>query len=434
MDTSSTFRALARDVQTEMTTSSRGEDGAQRACSRHIIRAALLALALLAGGISTDPQANAQAKEKPENTAATAKSPAAKPKAKSGAPAGPAPETSGDAAKGAQPAQNSPATAKAKPADNSKPDAAGKPAAEAAAKPPAWSETEIADARAQCAVVLQRIHAIVLPHEPIKEGACGAPAPIELVSIGQKPQVVLSPPAIVTCDFAEALAGWVERDLQPLARKHLKSEIIKIETMSSYSCRNAYGRKKTRLSEHALANALDIGGFVTATTKTARLLQDWGKPQREIIAELEAEKRAADAAAAKVAGTGIAANPAPAALPLALPSTTGAAAAELARSTIIEGVPAATTELVSVPATKGANHLGGPALPPAQKGIAALKKAGMTAPARPAPDAAERAFLIGAHKAACKIFGTTLGPEANADHLNHFHLDMAERKFTKICS
>lgn len=394
------------------------------------MRAALLALALLAGGISTD----AKAKEKPENPAATAKSPAAKPKAKSGAPAGPASQTGGDAAKGTQPPQNSPATAGAKPADNSKPDAAGKPAAEAAPKPPAWSETEIADARAQCAVVLQRIHAIVLPHEPIKEGACGAPAPIELVSIGQKPQVVLSPPAIVTCDFAEALAGWVERDLQPLARKHLKSEIIKIETMSSYSCRNAYGRKKTKLSEHALANALDIGGFVTATTKTARLLPDWGKPQRVIIAELEAEKRAADAAAAKVAVTGIAANPAPAALPLALPSTTGAAAAELARSTIIEGVPAgATAELVSVPATKGVNHLGGPALPPAQKGIAALKKAGMTPPSRPAPDAAERAFLVGAHKAACKVFGTTLGPEANADHLNHFHLDMAQRKFTKIC-
>ncbi|HXE00761.1 MAG TPA: extensin family protein [Hyphomicrobium sp.] len=38
-----------------------------------------------------------------------------------------------------------------------------------------------------------------------------------------------------------------------------------------------------------------------------------------------------------------------------------------------------------------------------------------------------------AHAAACRIFGTTLGPEANADHRNHFHVDMAPRKFTKIC-
>jgi hypothetical protein len=31
------------------------------------------------------------------------------------------------------------------------------------------------------------------------------------------------------------------------------------------------------------------------------------------------------------------------------------------------------------------------------------------------------------HDAACKIFGTALGPEANAAHKNHFHLDMKAR-------
>ncbi|HET6389408.1 extensin family protein, partial [Hyphomicrobium sp.] len=287
-------------------------------------------------------------------------------------------------------------------------------------------------ARAHCAVVLQRIQAIVLPHEPIKDGACGAPAPIELISIGENPRVTLSPPAVVTCDLAEALAGWMERDVQPLARKHLKSEIVKIETMSSYSCRNAYGRKKARLSEHGLANALDIGGFVTSSKKTADVLDDWGKPQRVIIAEQEAEKRAADAAAAKLAEAGLAANPMPAVLPLALPSTTGAAAAELARSTIIEGVPdAATAELVSAPASNAQTKLGGPVLKPAKKRAAELKAAAAPPPQPVGP--AERTFLREAHKSACRIFGTTLGPEANEAHLNHFHLDMAERKFTKIC-
>ncbi len=38
------------------------------------------------------------------------------------------------------------------------------------------------------------------------------------------------------------------------------------------------------------------------------------------------------------------------------------------------------------------------------------------------------AFLHDAHDAACRIFGTTLGPEANDAHRNHFHVDMAERK------
>ena len=42
-------------------------------------------------------------------------------------------------------------------------------------------------------------------------------------------------------------------------------------------------------------------------------------------------------------------------------------------------------------------------------------------------------FLHEAHAAACRIFGTTLGPEANEEHRNHFHVDMAERKYKKIC-
>jgi hypothetical protein len=41
----------------------------------------------------------------------------------------------------------------------------------------------------------------------------------------------------------------------------------------------------------------------------------------------------------------------------------------------------------------------------------------------------ERAdFLRDIHDGACKIFGTTLGPEANNAHKNHFHLDMTERR------
>jgi Extensin-like protein C-terminus len=38
------------------------------------------------------------------------------------------------------------------------------------------------------------------------------------------------------------------------------------------------------------------------------------------------------------------------------------------------------------------------------------------------------AFLRAIHEGACRIFGTTLGPEANDAHKNHFHLDMKERR------
>ena len=42
-------------------------------------------------------------------------------------------------------------------------------------------------------------------------------------------------------------------------------------------------------------------------------------------------------------------------------------------------------------------------------------------------------FLRGAHRTACGIFATVLGPEANNAHKNHFHLDMAQRKNGSFC-
>ncbi|NQX79570.1 MAG: extensin family protein [Hyphomicrobiaceae bacterium] len=43
------------------------------------------------------------------------------------------------------------------------------------------------------------------------------------------------------------------------------------------------------------------------------------------------------------------------------------------------------------------------------------------------------AFLRGAHRAACKIFGTVLGPEANDAHRDHFHVDLAPRRYENYC-
>ena len=136
--------------------------------------------------------------------------------------------------------------------------------------------------------------------------------------------------------------------------------------MSSYSCRNAYGRKTTKLSEHGLANALDIGDFITASAQTAAVLEGWGTPQREILAKIAAEKAAAEklaaqqAAADKKAQTNLASNSGTKhdAKPTAPTATTiGAPAAGIARSTIIDGVPAVT---VTLPGSQNPGRCGCP--------------------------------------------------------------------------
>lgn len=365
-------------------------------------------------------------------------------------------------------------TAPSKPKTDSKswpktlPEAEAEKAAKS--KPPAvWTPQEIADGRARCQAILKRIHAVAIPEEPMREGVCGTPAPIQLISVGRNPEVALSPPAIVNCDFAETLQTWIENDVQPLARKHLGMNVIKIEVMSSYSCRNAYGRAGNKLSEHGLANALDVRGFVTASGKTAYVLEDWGTPQREILARIAAEKAKAAKAlaaaqAAEKAGQAAQATSrtAPAAPPpAATASSAGAPAAGIARTTISDGLPKVIVTLPGASRSAeaqedaaaeggfsiGPSHLGGPK-PSGKKEPGATDTAaangGKTAAAEPAaaPSAKAKtsdgerkeAFLHATHASACRTFGTTLGPEANAAHRNHLHIDLAQRKnATKIC-
>ena len=59
------------------------------------------------------------------------------------------------------------------------------------------------------------------PLPPLKEGKCGAPAPIMLKGLGSDPMVKIDPPATVTCPVAAALSAWLDKTVQPAARASL---------------------------------------------------------------------------------------------------------------------------------------------------------------------------------------------------------------------
>ncbi len=311
--------------------------------------------------------------------------------------------------------------------------------------PQTWSAQEIAAAQARCARLLKKVDAVYVPHPPIKERRCGDAAPIRLMSLGQ-PQVSFSPPALVNCQMAAALNTWITRHVQPLARKHLGERIAKVEVMSDYSCRNSTGRHRNRLSEHAFADALDIRGFVTESGKTAHVLDTWGITRRDIEAHINALKAqamkeaalraAADRTAQENLQDGKAQSARPAPAPTALASTLGTAGAGLARRTRADGIEKIKVTLPGAPTRTPAEiaaRLGGPNSPKDhQQQETKLATLGPQLLADPIPGPRSQ-FLRAAHAAACRIFGTTLGPEANEAHRNHFHVDMAERKYKKIC-
>jgi len=295
----------------------------------------------------------------------------------------------------------------------------------------AWSPQEIALAQARCTAALKGLDIVAVPDLPIREGPdCGAAAPMKLLSVGKNPQVALSPPPTVTCDMIVALYRWLERDLQPLASKHLGAPVIRVEAMSSYSCRNAYGRSNSRLSEHGRANALDIAAFVTARGHSALVLADWGPTAREIEEQVAASKAATERAPA-TAAAGVTIGPGLRAAVPPQPAQPSPPAALNIRPSLSIAIPGIA---IQVPGTQGdppralgllpePSRLGGPK--PAQHAA--------TPQPLPQPPLGKTEFLRGAHRTACKVFGTVLGPEANKAHRNHFHVDMAERKSSAIC-
>jgi hypothetical protein len=320
----------------------------------------------------------------------------------------------------------------------------------AAAQAAAQRKIEIATAKARCVALMARHDIVAIPKDAIEEGECGALAPVELISVGKAPQVALSPPVIVTCDLAVAIHDWMKADVQPLAKKHLGQPIARIETMSSYSCRNAFGRKLGKLSEHGKANAVDIRGFVSAKGDTAYLLEHWGLTGVEIkalAAKAEQEQRERDIAAAKAKAEADAK-----ALAAAKPQPQSGSPNPIAGAgTLIDGLPKPGISIGEsgigiAPAGRatdfgiGPNRLGGPKKQPDPKPAGPVAVAPVQPPLPTAgPDGSKlaqqkSAFLRETHATACKRFMTTLGPEADKFHRNHFHIDLAERRTAKqIC-
>jgi hypothetical protein len=87
-----------------------------------------------------------------------------------------------------------------------------------------------------------------------RDGGCSLPYPLSVSSLGGS--VVVSPPAVMNCAMAEALADFTRREMQPAAQAGYGQPVTGIEQASAFVCRPRHGTAK--LSEHAFGNALDI--------------------------------------------------------------------------------------------------------------------------------------------------------------------------------
>jgi Extensin-like protein C-terminus len=291
----------------------------------------------------------------------------------------------------------------------------------------------------ECLVLLGPIIADITLEEPMRQGQCGAAAPLRLHALGGAAKVVFEPAPEMNCKLAAGLSRWVDTVLQPAAREVLGARIVRIIGASSYACRNIYNRAVGPLSEHATGNAVDIAGFVTTDGRTITVGKGWGPTERDIA---EAKRKVAEAAKAHALKAGVKKSDAkdkdakePGVKDHAAEDTghkeQGAQVAD-------EKLPDAKEAPAETGSTKketdGENSTSAPLL-----GAAMAPKKSVRAPVVPvaatltAAKTTEAAFLRRLHQGACGVFGTVLGPEANEAHRSHFHLDMKERKSGAVC-
>jgi hypothetical protein len=131
-----------------------------------------------------------------------------------------------------------------------------------------------------CRSVLREPHiaAAAIPDRDMHNG-CGWTNAVRISAVGGA-ELGAEP---LTCEAAAALALWVEYEVQPLAVATFGSRVAGIDDMGTYSCRNIVGNRKwaNMRSQHALANAIDIGGFRLADGRHISVAKDYKGTDQE---------------------------------------------------------------------------------------------------------------------------------------------------------
>jgi hypothetical protein len=137
-----------------------------------------------------------------------------------------------------------------------------------------WRIAELKRDRALCTRVLKapQISASPVSPSPYKDG-CGWENAVRISNAGGASLNV----GTVSCEVAAGIAMWLAHEVQPRAVALLGSRVTSVQHLGSYSCRDVAGRKflPSVRSQHATANALDIGGFTLANGRTVSVLRHW---------------------------------------------------------------------------------------------------------------------------------------------------------------
>ena len=153
-----------------------------------------------------------------------------------------------------RPAEPQPGADAAKPSGEAAPEPSAAPKPEVPPRPPT-SPAEEAACRQRLKAMGARFEEEPAQSDP---SGCDFPRPLSLTALSS--DIAVTPPALVNCATAEAVARFATGTVSRLAKEELGAGLKSISQASGYVCRPRNGTHK--LSEHAFGNALDIAAFV----------------------------------------------------------------------------------------------------------------------------------------------------------------------------
>lgn len=106
------------------------------------------------------------------------------------------------------------------------------------------------------------------------DGQCRVAAPVKLAG-GSRTITLLPHNPAMSCPVAAGMAVWEWEVIQPAARRILGQRVDAIEHIGTYNCREIRGGGP--LSQHATANAIDVGAFILGDGTKVSVLDDWTK-------------------------------------------------------------------------------------------------------------------------------------------------------------
>ncbi|KLG11383.1 extensin [Enterobacter cloacae subsp. cloacae] len=126
-----------------------------------------------------------------------------------------------------------------------------------------------------CASLLSKAnHKALIRTQPVADSAGACPLH-NVVRVRDFGPVSLNSSFLASCPLALSSALFVSQQARPLTRTWTGSELVRIEHLGSYACRNIYHRPDARRSEHATAEALDISAFRLANGERVTILHGW---------------------------------------------------------------------------------------------------------------------------------------------------------------